>query len=274
LIWANENNKKIIPKLSKISEKGDIQTFKWVLENMSIKVNESNLNIINFAAKSGHLEFVKMLHGIGWPFDCYTWNYATCNGNLELLKWLHSNGCPIPPYAYGEAPRNGYLHVIQWIKEQKLPGEDAACYSAALYGQLSCFKWMIDNGFNYNKEDCCKAAIISGSMEIVEKYRDGIDKQKIFCWAEESGRKESLEFVMKEGWNWDSTHAKIFIPEITLQNPQLIPWAIKKNFKLNFSELVTKAKTSRKTYSSSKEFANYEWLEIQCEKQLKGQQQC
>jgi hypothetical protein len=112
LIWAYENNKKIIPKLSKISEKGDIQTFKWVSENMSVKGNESNLNIINFAAKSGHLEFVKMLHELGWPFDCYTWSYATCNGNLELLKWLHSNNCPIPPYAYGEAPRDGEKSLI------------------------------------------------------------------------------------------------------------------------------------------------------------------
>jgi len=237
------------------------------LENKSVKVNDSNLNIINFAAKSGQLEFVKMLHELGWPFDFYTWSYASNSGNLELLKWLQTNNCPIPTYAYGEAPRSGHLNLIRWIKEQKLPGEQAACYSAALYGQTTSFKWMVENGFNFNKEECCKAGIISGSLEIVGMCREGIDAQKIFSWAEASGRKESLEFVMKEGWNWDAPYGNIFIPELTLQNPQLIPWAIARNLKLNFTEIITKAKINRRTSSTSKEFANFEWLEIQCEKQ-------
>ena len=47
-----------------------------------------------YAAAGGHLEVLKYLRELQYPWDEKTCEYAAAGGHLEVLKYAHENGCP------------------------------------------------------------------------------------------------------------------------------------------------------------------------------------
>jgi hypothetical protein len=53
-----------------------------------------------------------------YDVDEHTWDWAAKNGHLEFVKWLHENraeGCST--WAMDGAADNGHLEIVKWLHE-------------------------------------------------------------------------------------------------------------------------------------------------------------
>ena len=53
-----------------------------------------DVEVMEYAARSGNLELVQWLRGEGCPWDWKTCWYAIDKGHVEVLRWARENGCP------------------------------------------------------------------------------------------------------------------------------------------------------------------------------------
>lgn len=73
------------------------------------------------AAKHNHLEVLKHLRELGFPWMSEVTLYAADNGNLELLQWSLENSCPLDSDCYSTAATSGQLHILKYCYERGYP---------------------------------------------------------------------------------------------------------------------------------------------------------
>ena len=84
----------------------------------------------------------------------YAYTAAAAGGHLEILKWLRSVGYPWDEKAmatgssaiYSQAAGGGHLEILKWLRSEGCPWDERACVRAALGGHLDVLWWAIDNG--------------------------------------------------------------------------------------------------------------------------------
>lgn len=72
-------------------------------------------NTLNFAAKHGQLELVKLMHRNGCNLTTETMTNAACSGNIELLNWLRQHSVGYTSDAIREATECNQDQVLEWL---------------------------------------------------------------------------------------------------------------------------------------------------------------
>ena len=105
-------------------------------------------NVMDSAARDGHLEVVKLLHEYR-KVGCSKWgmDWAAENGHIEVVKWLHENrkeGCST--WAMNWAARYGHLEVVKWLHDNRKEGCTIyAMNYAASKGHKEVVKYLKEN---------------------------------------------------------------------------------------------------------------------------------
>ena len=86
------------------------------------------------AADSGHLECLKQIRCLGYPWEPSTAALAARGGHLEVLKWLRANGCPWDEGTPSDACTTGSLDCLRFALENGCPWDRDECVGAAADG--------------------------------------------------------------------------------------------------------------------------------------------
>ena len=119
------------------------------------------------AARSGHLEELKVLRADGWPWDEMTCSGAARCGHLEVLQWARANGCPWDWRTCFRAAYGGRVEVLQWARTNGCPWNERTCAFAALGGHLELLQWARGNGCPWDG-DTLRYARAWGDIEMVK----------------------------------------------------------------------------------------------------------
>ena len=98
------------------------------------------------AARSGHLEELKVLRADGCPWDWRTCFRAAYGGRLEVLQWARTNGCPWNERTCAFAALGGHLELLQWAHGNGCPWDGDTLRYARAWGDIEMVKWVIANG--------------------------------------------------------------------------------------------------------------------------------
>ena len=96
----------------------------------------------------------------------YAYTAAAAGGHLEILKWLRSVGYPWDEKAmatgssaiYSQAAGGGHLEILKWLRSEGCPWDARACLCAARYGRLEILKWLRSEGYPWNEQTWMWAA--------------------------------------------------------------------------------------------------------------------
>jgi len=110
--------------------RGNIPFMRWLIDNNVKGYNIPRPELMNLAAKYGHLDMVKLLHENGKGCTTDAMDDAAWSGHLDVIKWLHENRTEGPSsqrlacagctkYAMDWATQNGYLDVVVWLFNNK-----------------------------------------------------------------------------------------------------------------------------------------------------------
>jgi hypothetical protein len=87
-----------------------------------------------YAAKHGHLDFLKCLRENDCPWNRVTCIEAVMNGHLDVLQWAQQNGCPWDKWTCIHAAIKGRLDILQWARQNGCPCDDASIARLACRG--------------------------------------------------------------------------------------------------------------------------------------------
>ena len=120
------------------------------------------------AAASGQLEELKVLRGLGVPWNVATCWGAACYGHLHVVRWAHTNGCPWDHQTCLTAARGGHLEVLQWGWANGCPWDAAdMCGVAAQFGRLEVMKWAHANSCPLDKNTWADVTI-GGHLDMLQ----------------------------------------------------------------------------------------------------------
>ncbi|KAG1687477.1 hypothetical protein DVH05_005168 [Phytophthora capsici] len=117
-----------------------------------------SLNVMNVAAKNGHLDVVQWLHATYPEINSSkAMDHAAAHGHLAVVQWLHvvrKEKCT--RRAMDGAAANGHLEMLQWLHSNTSAGcTTHAMDLAAGRGHLKVLKWLRANG----SEGCTVKAV-------------------------------------------------------------------------------------------------------------------
>ncbi|RLN98527.1 hypothetical protein BBJ28_00025512, partial [Nothophytophthora sp. Chile5] len=132
------------------------------------------------AARNGHFEVLKFLHGVGLAMGVGGCNRpmttpdamdGAAAGNYgDIVEWLgshRSSGCTVA--AMDNAATNGHLQMVKWLHENRTEGcTTAAIDGAARNGHLDVVKWLHHNRFEGCTTKAMDGAAGSGAFEVVQ----------------------------------------------------------------------------------------------------------
>lgn len=127
------------------------------------------------AAHAGRLDFLKLLHQHGFPWDNSASRAASSRGHLDCLRYLHENGCPWDVNVYKDAT---HLDCVQYAFEHGLEWHPQVSVAFASWGKVDCLQYAVAHGCPLDK-----AAVMM---------------------AARNGHVKALQFLHEHGCEWDS----------------------------------------------------------------------
>jgi hypothetical protein len=124
---------------------GRLEVLKWANLMGKEDLRNEYHHLVDFAAKGGHLETLKWMYGLNWPWDQQTCAEAAEGGHFSLLKWLREKGCPWSDRTCAFAAYGGHLEILKWARENDCPWDEDTCTYAAEGGHLEVLKWARSN---------------------------------------------------------------------------------------------------------------------------------
>ena len=125
------------------------------------------------AARSGDLEELQLLRGLGCRWDAATCTAAALSGSLACLQYAHRHGCPWTADACAAATGYGSLPCLRFLREHGCPWDVRACASAAASGNLESLRYLHEQGCPWDASVCSVAA--------------GCGKLDVLCYLHEQG---------------------------------------------------------------------------------------
>jgi hypothetical protein len=105
-----------------------------------------------YAAKFGHLHYLKYLHENGCKWDRWTCLSAAEKGHLDCLKYAHENGCEWDEDTCANAAKKGHLDCLKYAYENGCKWDGDICSYSTVKCHLDCLKYAQDNGCEFNLE--------------------------------------------------------------------------------------------------------------------------
>jgi hypothetical protein len=152
------------------------------------------------AARSGHLEELKVMRENGCPWDRSTCWAAARGGHLEVLQWARANGCPWDKEMCTWAAEGGHLEVLQWARANGCTWDEETCAGAAEGAHIEVLQWLRANGCPWDHQTCWRAAA-GGHLEVLQWARangcpwDGHTRRQ----ASAKGHHELLKWAIANG---------------------------------------------------------------------------
>ena len=115
---------------------GQLEVLKWANLVGKEDVESIHDDLMFHAAKGGHLETLKWMCGLNWPWGDETCAYAAKGGHLEVLKWAHENDCPWDEKTCACAAMGGHLEVLKWARANDCPWGEKTRELAASKGYV------------------------------------------------------------------------------------------------------------------------------------------
>lgn len=132
--------------VNEAAKAGHLTVVKWLFERGC----QWNKSICECAAESGNLELVKWvidrIDGEQYIPDIMTLQYATTSEHFEVLKWLQQNGMPPEKLIFpcGFAAKDGRMDLIKLYRDIGCPWDIWMFSHAAEGGHLDILKWLKD----------------------------------------------------------------------------------------------------------------------------------
>jgi ankyrin repeat protein len=161
--------------LMKATQNGRLNAVQWLLRHMMQHSRFADVNLMDEAAKYGHLHVLQFLHDLKSSENEFVGSgafivrailakgspraldFAAERGHLAVVQWLHthrSEGCTTDAMDF--AAKQGHLDVLQWLHHTRIEGCTAQAMDlAAEKGHLEIVKWLHAN----RSEGCTFAAI-------------------------------------------------------------------------------------------------------------------
>lgn len=118
----------------------------WMLAH---KQEEWIVGGINVAAKCGHLDLIKLLHGkLRSCEDCTEWalDSAAEFGHLDVLDWLQEHcSAQCSTRAMDWAAAKGQIQALTWLKAHHYSCTEWASELARRFNQPAAIQWLRDN---------------------------------------------------------------------------------------------------------------------------------
>lgn len=152
------------------------------------------------AARYGCMEFLRMAHERGSPWDHNTCQYAAKYGHISCLQYAHENGCLWSNMVCVEAARNGQLNALKYAHENGCPWDKWVCLEAARYGRLETLKYAHQNGCPCD-ELTSRAAAKRGNLECLKYlFENGcLCNELTVRAAAKMGHLECLKYLHESG---------------------------------------------------------------------------
>lgn len=101
------------------------------------------------AALNGHFDYLKMImsNTAGKFYGGEIVEGAARGGHLEIIKWGISIGCPLTANAVSLAAEGGHLEVLKWLKAHDCPWNDSIIETARKCGYNDIIKWVLENDY-------------------------------------------------------------------------------------------------------------------------------
>ena len=225
--------------VTQIFDRSSLEIVDWAFHEILDKHNFIINNAARGLARSGCLDYLKILHNRGllatdhpsslcaaalysgnlatvqWLFENLLypaesnsiWSRNTripaSRGYLDILKYLHEHGCAvINEVTFSAAAGGGHMHILQWLLDEVCKMSTHACAAAAEEGHLEVLKWLRENGCEWN-EDSCASAARTGNYDILKWLREnGCEWDYHTCLAIASrGDLEMLKWAHSNGCN-------------------------------------------------------------------------
>lgn len=139
----------------------------WAVDVMGATPNEK---WCSYAAKHGHLDFLKCLRENHCPWNKMTCIAAAENNHLDILQWARQNGCPWDKWVCVCTAMKGHVEVLQWLRQNGCPScDEMICSEAAKCGHLNVLQWARNNDYSWG--NTCQTAAISGHLDILQWAR-------------------------------------------------------------------------------------------------------
>ena len=186
-LTKNINNIVLIKLLIKYGKEDLLQI---VIDGIS-----EELQIIELAIESGHLNILIWAINNGYGWTTYASSIAALNGHLNILIWAKENitGWNGPRMDYvmtggggfisdicRSAAEGGQLHVLKWARNNGCDWDRLTCIYASRNGHLDVLKWAINNKCPLDIQFCFSNAINSDHLNVIKwllengYYWDGI----------------------------------------------------------------------------------------------------
>lgn len=158
------------------AERGNMEILKWAI-NKGCPVTE---NVYIKAVIKGRLMMLQWLINnefIDQRYNCAELlNMAARYGHLNILKWLHTNNTKhIQRITYDHLswlPERITYDQLSWLPEGHRSLYENVCSYAARGGHLQILKWAKSNGYKWCKYEICKDAAYSGNIEMIKWLRE------------------------------------------------------------------------------------------------------
>ena len=155
------------------AEHGQLEVLKWanLVGKEDLESRRGRDDLMFHAAKGGHLETLKWMCGLNWPWGKHLCEWAAEGGHVSVLKWLRENDCPWDGGTCAGAAEGGHLEVLQWARVNDCPWNTSTCAYAAKGGHLEVLKWARAIDCPWDKETCAFAAG-GGHLEVLKWARE------------------------------------------------------------------------------------------------------
>ena len=118
------------------AEHGQLEVLKWAHLVVKEGVDSAHHDLMFRAAKGGHLETLKWMCGLNWPWGKHLCEWAAEGGHVPVLKWLRENDCPWDDETCAAAAKGGHLEVLKWARANGCPWDAKTRELAASKGYV------------------------------------------------------------------------------------------------------------------------------------------
>lgn len=155
------------------------------LVNMVDPKEDSFQNAIATACAKGRLDFLRVLHKVGFGWGDKALTIAAEGGHLDCLQYIHDHRCPWPEVG---------CSVLD------------VCAAAASNGHLGCLKFAHKNGSAWDSRTLLFAARGGHLQCIIYGHEEGLKwPDDLCCEAAKCGHLDCLTYAREHGCVWDST---------------------------------------------------------------------
>ena len=132
-------------KLNKAIAFEDFDLAKYFLEKKGLRMDSDT---VNYAARSGDLDFVKYIVGKGAEINYGVNSYAARSGNLDVLKYFaDEKDSKIGEYVVDDAVQSGNLDMVKYLVGEKNANiSNDSLQTAIKRGYLDIVKYLVEKG--------------------------------------------------------------------------------------------------------------------------------